>query len=165
MDTGSGHDLTTPTGAEGYPMKKVRRIVFSTANGRISTDSAISVRSNIFKGPASPFVLPETPWVLSIGRRVMEMNYSFVWIANTPPLLVSPDGDRLDLEVHGNIPFLRVGEVADAVLVAKAVPRILTTQADPEESEDEYCAPAKVKQYAGCTNSKSAMASKASVVL
>ena len=95
----------------------------------------------------------------------MEMGYSFVWIANTSPWLVSPDGDRIDLEVHGNIPSLTIGEVAEAVLVAKAAPRILTTKADPDESEDEYCAPAKVKQYAGCTNAKSALALKASVVI
>jgi hypothetical protein len=36
MDTGSGHDLTTPAGAEGYTLEKIRKIIFSTANGRIS---------------------------------------------------------------------------------------------------------------------------------
>ena len=126
MDTGSGHDLTTPNGADGFPLKKTRRIVFRTANERISTESAISVRSNILKGPASPYVLLETPWVLSIGRRVMEMGYSFIWIANTSPWLVSPDGDRIDLDVHGNIPFLRIGDASEEAMVAKAVPRILT---------------------------------------
>ena len=47
MDSGSGHDLTTPAGAEGYTLEKIRRIIFSTANGRISTDTAISVLSSI----------------------------------------------------------------------------------------------------------------------
>ena len=64
------------------------------------------------------------------------MNYSFVWIANTLPWLVSPDGDPIDLEVHGNIPFLRIGNASEEAMVAQAVPRILTTQADPDESED-----------------------------
>ena len=39
MDTGSGHDLTTPAGADGYKLEKIRKIVFSTANGRISTNT------------------------------------------------------------------------------------------------------------------------------
>ena len=37
-DTGSGHDLTTPGGVGNNDMQKVRKIVFKTANGRISTD-------------------------------------------------------------------------------------------------------------------------------
>ena len=73
MDTGSGHDLTTPSGAEGFDMQKVRRIVFSTANGRISTDSALNLLSDLLRGFATPYFLPETSWVLSIGKRVMQM--------------------------------------------------------------------------------------------
>ena len=165
MDTGSGHDLTTPAGAEGYTLEKIRKIIFSTANGRISTNTAISVLSTILRGPADPYVLPETPWVLSIGRRVMEMGYSFVWIANTPPWLVSPDGHRIDLEVHGNIPFLRVGDQAEQAMVAKSVPRITPVQVDPEEDEDEICAPAKVKQCPGCSNAKSALTAKSSIIV
>ena len=118
MDTGSGHDLTTLNGAEGFDMQKVRRIVFSAANGIISTDSALNLLSDILRGPATPYILPETPWVLSTEKRVMQMGYSFVWIAKTPPWLISPDGHRIDLEVHGNIPFLRVGNVSSAALVA-----------------------------------------------
>ncbi len=85
MDTGSGHDFTTPNGAVNCDMQKVRKIVFSTAHGRISTERAVYLISNILRGPATPYVLPETPWVLSIGKRVMQMGYSFVWIAKTNP--------------------------------------------------------------------------------
>ena len=52
----------------------------------------------------------------------MEMGYSFVWIAKTTPWLVAPDGHRIDLEVHGNIPFLRVDNHAEQAMVAKSVP-------------------------------------------
>ena len=154
-----------PSGAEGFATQNVRRIIFSTANGRISTDSAMAVESSILKGPASPYVLPKTPWVLSIGRRVMQMGYSFVWIANTPPWLVSPDGCRIDLEVHGNIPFLRIGDAIEEAMVAKAGPRVLPTPAEQEDSEEEVCAPVKVRPCSGCTNSKSALTRKESVVI
>ena len=105
-DTGSGHDLTTPAGAGDNEMQNVRRIVFSTAHGRISTDRALNLISKVLRGAATPYILPETRWVLSIGKRVMEMGYSFVSVAKTAPWLISPDGHRIDLEVHGNIPFL-----------------------------------------------------------
>jgi hypothetical protein len=96
----------------------------------------------------------------------MEMGYSFVWIANTPPWLVSPDGRRIDMEVHGNIPFLRVGDQAEETMVAKSVPRITPVQVDPEEEdEDEICAPAKVKQCPGCSNAKSALTAKSSIIV
>jgi hypothetical protein len=61
MDTGSGHDLTTPAGADGYDLEKIREIVFSTASGRISTYTAISVLGTLLRGPADPYALPETP--------------------------------------------------------------------------------------------------------
>ena len=91
MNTGSGHDLTTPSGAENCDMQKVRKIVFSTANGRISTERAVHLISNILRGLATPFVLPDTPWGLSVGKRVMQMGYSFVWVAKTTPWLIAPD--------------------------------------------------------------------------
>ena len=116
-------------------MQKVRRIVFSTANGRISTDRALNLISKLLRGAATPYILPETPWVLSIGKRVMEMGYSFIWVTKTAPWLISPDGHRIDLEVHGNIPFLRVGDGASEAMVARAVSQLLPTQADESDAE------------------------------
>ena len=164
MDTGSGHALTTPKGAEGFTLQQVRKIIFSTANGRISTSKAITVLSTLLKGTAVPYILPETPWVLSIGKRCMEAGYSFIWVANTKPWLVSPDGTRIDLEVHGNIPFLRVGDIPEHAMVARAIPRVVPT---PEEQDHvcQPCAPVKVRTYTGCTSSSSWMAQKDSVVL
>ena len=94
----------------------------------------------------------------------MEAGYSFIWVANTKPWLVSPDGSRIDLEVHGNIPFLRVGDLPEHAMVARAIPRVVPT---PEEQDlrGEPCAPVKVRTYTGCTNSKSCMAQKDNVVL
>ncbi len=85
MDTGSGHDLTTPNGAENCDMQKVRKIVFSIANGRISTERAVNLISNILRGPATPYVLPETPWVLSIGNCVDRQDQSMVDFTRRTP--------------------------------------------------------------------------------
>jgi hypothetical protein len=70
MDTGSGHDLITPSGAENCDMQKVRKIVFCTADERISIERAVHLISNVLRGLATPFVLPDTPWVLSVGKEL-----------------------------------------------------------------------------------------------
>ncbi len=49
-------------------------------------------------------------------------------------------------------------------MAAKAVPRVLPTPAEQEESKEEVCAPVKVRPCSGCTNSKSAITQKESVV-
>ena len=131
----------------------------------MSTNTAISVMSNILRGPADPYVLPETPWVLSIGRRVMEMGYTFVWIAGAAPWLVSPCGRRLDLEVHGNIPFLPVGEAAEEAMEAKAVPRVTPVQADEDNDDEVWCVPVKVKTLQGCSHSQSSLVNHCSVIV
>ena len=49
------------------------------------------------------------------------MGYSFIWKANASPWLVSPKGARIDLEVHGGIPFLRMDATNEIAMVARIV--------------------------------------------
>ena len=65
--------------------------------------------SEVLQETIRPYVLAETPAVLSIGRRCVEQGYSFIWRANQLPVLVLPDQTIVKLEVHRNIPVLRVG--------------------------------------------------------
>ena len=69
VDTGSGHDLITPEVADGYREIPVERVAFHTANGRIRTQRALAIHSNILQGEVQPYVLPNTPWVISVGKR------------------------------------------------------------------------------------------------
>eukprot|EP00972_Heterocapsa_arctica_P082907 12216837-Heterocapsa_arctica.AAC.1 len=55
----------------------------------------------------NPFVLPETPAVLSVGDRTMNKGYSFIWPAYHNPYFITPNGYRVELEVIDDIPFLR----------------------------------------------------------
>ena len=101
---------------------------------------------------------------------------AIVWIAKTNPWLISPDGHRIDLEVHGNIPFLRVGSVS-AAAVSNMAPKCLSTPDKPTEKEEwkvqpalvpyppKPCAPAKEKVGHRCTSARSALSSKVSVIL
>eukprot|EP00972_Heterocapsa_arctica_P030475 4486860-Heterocapsa_arctica.AAC.1 len=82
IDTGCAHDLVVSiddiarTGDKLYMLKK--NITFETANG--GTISTHTARMNIseLSENINPYVLKETPAVLSIGDRTMNKGYSFV---------------------------------------------------------------------------------------
>ena len=116
MDTGCGHDLVREALVEGYPTtgsyngERQKKIVFATANGKVSSRHVVPMRCNILNTTVAPYALPETPSVLSIGLRCMEQGYSFHWRAGQLPVLVTPCGNVVPLEVERNVPVLRVGE-------------------------------------------------------
>jgi len=56
-----------------------------------------------------PLVLPDTPAVLSIGRRCMRMGYGFHWPPGRNPYLVTPEGKVVPLLVRKDIPYMLVG--------------------------------------------------------
>jgi hypothetical protein len=56
-----------------------------------------------------PFVLAETPSVLSIGCRCMKMGYGIHWHPWTNRVLVTPEGNVVSLSVERDIPYLMVG--------------------------------------------------------
>eukprot|EP00972_Heterocapsa_arctica_P046207 6816637-Heterocapsa_arctica.AAC.1 len=65
---------------------------FQTANGlTVSTHSA-PMRIEDLGEEISPFVLQETPAVLSVGDRTMNKGYAFVWPAYSNPYFVTPNG-------------------------------------------------------------------------
>eukprot|EP00972_Heterocapsa_arctica_P040212 5924494-Heterocapsa_arctica.AAC.1 len=109
-DTGCAHDLAslsdvTHCGHKLQPL--VDNVKFQTANGgTVSTHNApmqiIEVSERV-----CPYVLKETPAVLSFGDRTMNKGYTFVWPAYRNPYFIIPNGFRVDLEVIDDVPFLR----------------------------------------------------------
>ena len=68
-------------------------------------EAPISIAS--LKEEVPVIVLDSTPDVLSIGRRCVEDGYRFVWGAHSDtPYLTTPSGKRINLVVHGYIPYL-----------------------------------------------------------
>ena len=113
MDTGCGHDLIDEKYIAGYPVETLiaeHAPTFSTANGRITATMVSPMYSEILQETIRPYVLPETPPVLTIGKRCMEQGDSFIWCANEAPIFVMPDQTILQLEVHRNIPVLNVSD-------------------------------------------------------
>ncbi len=83
IDTGCGHDLLSRKDMLALKAKpcQVTPLTFETAGGLVTTDLGASVWINEFEEAVKPHVLQkETPSVLSVGARCMEMGYSFIWL-------------------------------------------------------------------------------------
>ncbi len=112
MDTGCGHDLVNDKMADSYPvktLKKSSRIMFSTANGRIESRNVVPFYCEELAQSVQPFLLHDSPPVLSVGKRCMEQGFTFHWQAGMNPIMTNPQGDVVELEVERNIPYLRAG--------------------------------------------------------
>ncbi len=107
MDTGCGHDLVNDKMAEDYPvktLKKSSRIMFSTANGRVESRNVVPFYCKELAQLVHPYLLHDTPPVLSVGKRCMEQGFTFHWEAGRKPIMTNPEGLVVELEVERNIP-------------------------------------------------------------
>ena len=52
-----------------------------------------------------PYVRPDTPSVLSTGRRCTQEGYHFVWLSGKHPYLITPSGKLVALAVEDDIPY------------------------------------------------------------
>ena len=81
MDTGCMHDLTTrdamPYCQLGVITKSLNHVLLSTANDIISSDMIVPQQIGALGANAEPYVLEQSPDVLSIGRRCVQDGYRF----------------------------------------------------------------------------------------
>ena len=110
VDTGSEQDLIS----EGMlkTAKATNRrvsdtpICLSTANGSTRASEVADIKVDALHQPFSPYILEETPAVLSVGVRCMEQGYSFVWPADGRPYFIRPDMGVIELNVDGRVPVI-----------------------------------------------------------
>ena len=124
MDTGSGLDLLgkcdVPRSCLPEP---VDPLSFHTANGSVDVTSTAAVPVPELFEHAHPYVLEDTPAVLSIGLRCMEHGYQYVWPPRSALYFVLPCGQVVPFEVHNNIPYLLTDSSASRAAAAPAVRR------------------------------------------
>ncbi len=107
MDTGSGHDLiSTQDSTNLSKSENGTPLTLCTAAGKIKVRQIAKVMIDSFKHTATPYVLPNTPAVLSIGRRCMLEGFAFHWPQWSTPYIICPNGTRIDLEVTHFVPYL-----------------------------------------------------------
>eukprot|EP00972_Heterocapsa_arctica_P087160 12851866-Heterocapsa_arctica.AAC.1 len=71
---------------------------FQIANGLTVSTHSVPIRIEELGEEISPFVLQDTPDVLSVGDRTMNKGYTFAWPAYSNPYFVTPNGFRVELE-------------------------------------------------------------------
>ena len=69
-----------------------------TANGPTEANEVADVKLPALPDTVQPYVLDQTPAVLSVGARCADEGYSFVWPANGKPILVRPDDNVVELK-------------------------------------------------------------------
>ena len=112
MDTGCGYDLISHRKARELDLDVHEgndRMVFLTANGITETREVAKCSVDSFQEEAKPFILEQTPAVLSVGMRCMKLGYTFVWPPNDQPFMINQFGKRISLHSKDDIPYLIPG--------------------------------------------------------
>jgi len=109
VDTGCGYDLVSQreTGLiKRFVSKAKVPITFHTANGPTRTENIANIHVRELDENITPYVLENTPPVLTVAYRCMEMGYTFVWPTSQEPYFIRPDGMIIRLKVVNYIPYL-----------------------------------------------------------
>ena len=110
VDTGCGHDLVSRTNVKlsgGETRRLETAVIFQTANGDTPSTHVAPISFRELNETIEPYVLKETPSVISVGDRTMNKGCSFVWKAGCNPYLITPDEKVITFEVIRDIPYLR----------------------------------------------------------
>eukprot|EP00974_Lingulodinium_polyedra_P003301 309038-Lingulodinium_polyedra.AAC.1 len=71
---------------------------FNTANGVTHADEVLPVGVKEFASTVEPYILNNTPNVLSVGLRCMKHGFTFIWPAGENPYFILPDNKVVQLE-------------------------------------------------------------------
>ena len=109
MDTGCGSGLISKAKVEDNNLRRSKAknpTQFQTANGNTKGLDVVTMNIVEFDESVEPYVLLDTPSVLSIGRRCMQEGYRFVWLSGKHPYLITPSGKFVALAVEDDIPYI-----------------------------------------------------------
>ena len=77
--------------------------------------------------------MPESPSIISLGRLCMLDGFSLHWPAGESPFIIDPTGHRIDMTVHGFVPYissaphdakLNASSIASPSLSTSTVPQL-----------------------------------------
>jgi hypothetical protein len=130
IDTGSGVHIIGKHNVESHATSAIFTgppLRVNTANGQIDTSSCINIASPGFQGTIQACVLENSPNVLSVGTLCNE-GWTFYWtgaekinkrlhkdpvkgVAQSVPLLYSPQGLKFGLKVRNNVPYFKFDQM------------------------------------------------------
>ena len=110
VDTGSEQDLLSEsmlkTAKATNRCTSDTSISLATAHGSTRKDEVADVKVDALHKLFTPYILEDTPAVLSVGILCMEQGYSFVWTADGKPYFIRPDLGVIQLSVDGRVPVI-----------------------------------------------------------
>eukprot|EP00974_Lingulodinium_polyedra_P054864 5276899-Lingulodinium_polyedra.AAC.1 len=83
---------------------------FNTANGITHAEKVLKIDVEECASSVQPYILDNTPNVLSVGMRCVQHGYSFIWPAKENPYFILPDDRVVQFEVVKYIPYLQPGK-------------------------------------------------------
>ena len=105
-DTGSAQDLVCSKMIPEDLVYHLMILELITANGSQSPDQQASVHIDCIDKEVQPYVLPDTPAVISVGMRCIQDGWDFVWKSFSRPYFKKQDGTKIKLEVKDYVPYL-----------------------------------------------------------
>ena len=112
VDSGCGYDLIGMQDiAEEDRHRLIRAaesLVLHSARGDAPCSHRLPFDLECLRGgEAEPYVMKSSPPVLSLGLRCRHEGFEFYWPKYRNPILTFPNGKKVELEVYGDIPYLR----------------------------------------------------------
>ena len=131
LDSGSGHDLISSTRISrmDLPTYDDKVVNFHTANGVTCSTKRSSIKFEAFNEPAEAHILEDTPSVISMGKRCVDLGYSFVWPTGRTPFMLDPNGNIIEMTVKDYIPYVSVDQ-EKRKLKSSCVEKIMTVLDD-----------------------------------
>ena len=77
----------------------MKPLILETANGQIHASKEARMHLVNLGAETRALILPNCPSLLSLGKRCMDEGYDFVWRRGQKPVLITPNGRRVVLEV------------------------------------------------------------------
>ena len=112
MDSGSGHDLISAKKIDRMDLPTYDDTVvnFHTANGVTSSTKRSDIKFEAFDEPAQAHILEDTPSVMSMGKRCVDLGYSFIWPSGKTPYMIDSNGDIIEMTVRDYIPYINIDQ-------------------------------------------------------
>ena len=83
---------------------------FHTANGVTSSTKRSDIKFEAFDEPAQAHILEDTLSVMSMGKRCIDLGYSFIWPSGKTPYMIDSNGDIIEMTVRDYIPYINIDQ-------------------------------------------------------
>ena len=113
VDTGCGYDLVSRREValmKRFLNKAEHIFTFHTANGPTVTEDVANLHVKELGENITPCILNNTPPILIVEYRCMEMGYTFMWPNGQNPFFIGLNGMIIHLAVEHYSPYLLPGE-------------------------------------------------------